>query len=132
MQDNNANPVLIILEGEQIGQRWTIDGQEFVIGRGADCDLVLPERQVSREHVRIYREGEQYFLQDLDSKNGTWLNSDPVKNTTVRLEDGDEISIALAVRMTYVASESTAPLTGEVKPPSKGILRLDRDSRPRV
>jgi len=129
MIENNDKPVLIILEGEQTGQRWTIEGDTFVIGRGASCELVLPERQVSREHIRIYREDEKYFLSDLNSKNGTWVNGEQVKGATVELRDGDEVSIALAVRMTYVASESTAPLTNADRPPSKGILRLDRESR---
>lgn len=129
MTGNDDKPVLIILEGEQTGQRWTIEDDEFTIGRGSSCSLVLPERQVSREHIKIYNENARYFLSDLDSKNGTWVNGDQVKGATVELKDGDEISIALAVRMTYVASEATAPLTKVDKPPAKGILRLDRESR---
>jgi pSer/pThr/pTyr-binding forkhead associated (FHA) protein len=129
MSERDDKPVLIILEGEQTGQRWTIDGDEFLIGRGAHCQLILPERQVSREHIRIYREGDRYFLSDLSSKNGTWVNGEQVKGTTVELRDGDEVSIALAVRMTYVASEATAPLMMDEKMPSKGVLRLDRESR---
>jgi pSer/pThr/pTyr-binding forkhead associated (FHA) protein len=129
MSESHDKAVLIILEGEQTGQRWEIEGHEFIIGRGAECHLVLPERQVSREHLRIYRDGDNIYLQDLNSKNGTWVNSEQVKNTTVLLHDGDEISIALAVRMTYVASDSTAPLTLDTRLPAKGILRLERESR---
>jgi hypothetical protein len=129
MIERDDKPVLIILEGEQAGQRWTIEGDEFLVGRGASCHLVLPERQVSREHIRIYREGEKFHLSDLNSKNGTWVNREQIKNTTVTLQDGDEISIALAVRMTYVASEATAPLLKDDQPPSRGILRLDREAR---
>jgi pSer/pThr/pTyr-binding forkhead associated (FHA) protein len=130
MSEHDEKPVLIILEGEQTGQRWIIEGEEFLIGRGATCHLVLPERQVSREHIRIFDNDGTYFLQDLRSKNGTWVNGEQIKGSTIELRDGDEISIALAVRMTYVASEATAPLTMDEKmPPSKGILRLDRESR---
>lgn len=129
MSEHNDKPVLIILEGEQTGQRWTIEGDEFVMGRGSTCQMVLPERQVSREHLRIYRDGDHYYLKDLDSKNGTWLNSEQIKGDAVLLHDGDEISIALAVRMMYVASESTAPLLMDEMQPQKGILKLDRESR---
>src|SRR5262245_36820913 len=123
MSEHDEKPVLIILEGEQTGQRWIIEGDEFLIGRGATCHLVLPERQVSREHIRIFDNDGTYFLQDLRSKNGTWVNGEQIKGATIELRDGDEISIALAVRMTYVASEATAPLTMDEKmPPSKGIL----------
>jgi DNA-binding winged helix-turn-helix (wHTH) protein len=126
--NDDTPPVLIILEGEQTGQRWTIEGDEFVIGRGASCHLVLPERQVSREHIRIYRNGGHFMLKDLDSKNGTWLNTEPVKGDAVPLKDGDEISIALAVRIMYVASEATEPLFMESQEQNK-LLRLDRESR---
>lgn len=137
MTGHDEKPVLIILEGEQTGQRWIIEDNEFLVGRGASCHLVLPERQVSREHIRIYTENKgdspknsTYYLQDLRSKNGTWVNGEQLKGGTVELRDGDEISIALAVRMTYVASEATAPLMMDEKiPPSKGVLRLDRESR---
>ncbi|MFP4324342.1 MAG: FHA domain-containing protein [Anaerolineales bacterium] len=129
MSESDDKPVLIILEGEQTGQRWTIDGDEFLIGRGATCNLVLPERQVSREHIRIYHENETYYLTDLRSKNGTWVNGEQLKDSTVELHDGDEVSIALAVRLTYVASEATAPLMIEEQQNTAGILRLDRESR---
>ena len=123
------SPVLIITEGEQVGQRWTIKQDSFVIGRGGECELVLPERQVSREHIRIYRENDRYFLQDLDSKNGTWVNESQIQNTTVQLRDGDEVSVAMAVRFIFVGSESTVPLILEKLQGQKGRLRLDRDSR---
>ena len=110
MSDAVDKPVLIIHEGEKAGQRWTIRENELVIGRGGECDLVLPERQVSREHIRIFRADDGYFLEDLDSKNGTWVNGKQVKATTVPLRDGDEIQIALAVKITFVGSEATAPL----------------------
>ncbi len=74
-------PVLMVNEGDLIGQRWTLDNDEMLIGRGSDADIVLPERQVSRYHSKIlYRDG-RYFLEDLDSKNGTFLNGQQVKGT---------------------------------------------------
>jgi hypothetical protein len=122
-------PVLIIHEGEKAGQRWTVREDELIIGRGGECDLVLPERQVSREHIRIFRSGEGYYLEDLDSKNGTWVNGKQIKATTVPLRDGDEIQIALAVKITYVGSEATAPMMVDEMPGGSGRLQLNRDSR---
>lgn len=123
-------PVLIVHEGEQAGQRYTIRNNEVIIGRGGECDIVLPERQVSREHIRIFREDDSYFLEDLESKNGTWVNAKQVKpGGIVPLRDGDEIQIALAVKLTYVGSEATAPLLLEELPHTLGRLQLNRDSR---
>jgi len=129
MSDATEKPVLIIQEGEKAGQRWTIREDMLVVGRGGECDLVLPERQVAREHIRIFRQNDGYYLEDLDSKNGTWVNGKQVKATTVPLRDGDEIQIALAVKMTFVGSEATAPLLVDEIPGVLGRLQLNRDSR---
>jgi hypothetical protein len=129
MSDAADKPVLIIHEGEKAGQRWTIHEDELVVGRGGECDLVLPERQVSREHIRIYRAGDSYYLEDLDSKNGTWVNGKQVQATTVPLNDGDEVQIALAVKLTFVGSEATAPLMVDELPNTLGRLQINHDSR---
>ncbi len=123
----NEQPVLLMQEGQLSGQRWTIERDEFLIGRGADCDIVLPERQVSRHHVKITHDSTGYTLRDLESKNGTWLNSQPVKGA-VPLQDGDEISIALCVKLVFVGTEATIPLTFD--PPRKqGSLVIDAAQR---
>ncbi|MBN2305251.1 MAG: FHA domain-containing protein, partial [Anaerolineae bacterium] len=130
MLDAADKPVLIIQEGEKAGQRWTLRENELILGRGAECGLVLPERQVSREHIRIFEDNGSYFLEDLDSKNGTWVNGKQVQNAIVPLSDGDEIQIALAVKLTFVGSDSTAPLlVDELPGTTLGTLRLNRDSR---
>ncbi len=122
-------PVLIIHEGERAGQRWTIQGDALIIGRGTECDLVLPERQVSRQHVRIKLVEDHYWVEDLDSKNGTWVNGEVLKGER-QLRDGDEIQIAMAVKIAFIESEATAPLAFTGGPPAPGgRLRLDRDAR---
>ncbi|HEX3053488.1 MAG TPA: winged helix-turn-helix domain-containing protein, partial [Aggregatilineaceae bacterium] len=57
------------------------------------------------------------------------VNGKQVKATTVPLRDGDEIQIALAVKMTFVGSEATAPLLVDEIPGVLGRLQLNRDSR---
>jgi pSer/pThr/pTyr-binding forkhead associated (FHA) protein len=123
----NEQPVLLMQEGQLSGQRWTIENDEFIIGRGADCNIVLPERQVSRHHVKITHDLTGYTLHDLDSKNGTYLNSQQIKGS-VPLQDGDEISIALCVKLVFVGTEATIPLTFD--PPRKqGNLVIDEAQR---
>ncbi|MFQ5398556.1 MAG: FHA domain-containing protein [Anaerolineae bacterium] len=123
----NEKPVLITREGQLAGQRWTIDVDEFIIGRGSDCQIILPERQVSRQHVKILNENGRYFLQDTGSKNGTHLNGAPVKGT-VPLHDGDEIQIALCVKLVFVGTDATLPLTFD-PPTQKGTLVIDTAQR---
>lgn len=120
-------PVLIAREGQLAGERWTIEGAEFLIGRGSDCDIVLPERQVSRHHAKILLDEGQYLLHDLDSKNGTHLNGAQVIGSAP-LRDGDEVQIALCVKLLFVGTDATVPLTvDEVE--QRGNLELDKRQR---
>lgn len=123
----NEKPVLIVREGQLTGQRWTIENDMFVIGRGNDCQIILPERQVSRHHVKILRRDGGYVLQDLGSKNGTHINGTKIQGT-VPLQDGDEIQIALAVKLVFVGSDATLPLTFD-PPTLQGDLVIDEAQR---
>lgn len=123
----NEQPVIVASEGELAGQQWTVSADPFVIGRGSDCHIVLPERQVSRHHVVITREDGHYMLRDLDSKNGTHLNGVQVHGSAP-LQDGDEIQIALCVKLLFVGTDATLPLTFEAPTP-RGDLILDIDTR---
>ena len=76
-----SNSFAVISEGlpgsgrEKEGLRAFILTSEFVIGRDAAlCDFVLPTKAVGRRHARISKFGEDYFIQDLGSVNGTLLD----------------------------------------------------------
>lgn len=121
------NAMLVLQRGAEAGRRWPLDRTETInIGRSEDCDIHLPDRQVSRYHARIVWEGDAWLLVDLDSKNGTHLNGQEVKNESAPLNDGDEIQIALRFKLAFVDAGATAPLTMESE--SQG-LRLDKDTR---
>ncbi len=117
-------PIFIIFDDKSGEREIEMERESVTIGRGETCDIVLTERQISREHIRVWREGDQYFLEDLESKNGTWVNGQQVKGRR-RLYDGDEIHLALAVRMQFLGSGSTAPLPFE--PPDKISSRIRID-----
>jgi len=123
----NDKPILIAREGQLEGERWTVDTDEFVIGRGSDCQIILPERQVSRYHAKITHVDGNYRLHDLDSKNGTHLNGQRVLGS-IPLKDGDEIQIALRVKLLFIGTDATVPLTVE-EPEAQGNLTLDKAQR---
>jgi len=118
-------PMLLVMEGPGAGQRIVIEQQPLVIGREETCDVVIPDRQVSRQHARIRLEADHYLLEDLGSKNGTFVNGQEVPGSYA-LQDGDQIQIALCCRLVYVAAEATVPLILE-RPPQG--LRLDLESK---
>lgn len=125
--------MLIIENGQMAGQRWLVDNECVIIGREASsANLLLPERQVSRRHAKIERTPAGFVLTDLDSKNGTFLNGKEVREPHL-LQDGDEIQIALCVKIAFVGSDATAPLNA--RPISQGMkaatrgIRVDKESR---
>jgi hypothetical protein len=65
---------LLCLEGDLKGQEFPLTGRDISIGRQADCDLVLPDQQVSRHHTRIRFVLGRYQIEDTGSTHGTWVN----------------------------------------------------------
>jgi predicted component of type VI protein secretion system len=123
---HGSNPresaMLVLQRGVEAGLTWPLERRTIMIGRSADCDIVLNDRQVSRFHARVLWRGDHYELEDLGSKNGTHLNGRDVIGTQP-LRDGDEIQIALVFKLAFVDAGATAPLVFE-KPAPRG-LRMD-------
>jgi hypothetical protein len=117
--------VLILREGQGMGTRWRIDRDSMIIGREEDCDIVLPSRQVSRNHARIRRSGEQHILEDLGSKNRTFVNGRELTEPYT-LQDGDEIQVALSFKLFFVDAGATAPLFFDR---GRTGLRLDKGAK---
>jgi pSer/pThr/pTyr-binding forkhead associated (FHA) protein len=65
---------------------------EFLIGRGADCDLRLPDSAISRHHCIIRLTDDEAILLDLGSSNGTYLNGQRVRSQAA-LHSGDDIAV---------------------------------------
>ena len=77
-----------------VGQRWIgflIDG-ENLIGRGGEARIVAPSVRVSRHHARIVVSGQSVTIEDLESKNGTFVSNRRVVEPTP-IEDGDRVRI---------------------------------------
>lgn len=63
----------------------------FTMGRGSDCSMPVLDDQASRYHCQIEREGAVFYLKDLNSTNGTFLNG--VRVVSSRLHAGDQIQV---------------------------------------
>ena len=119
---------LVFEEGAIKGRKIPLGSHPMVIGRGGrnmDCDIVLPERQVSRQHAEIFLDHGLYYIRDLGSKNGTYVNDRPITEA-IRLQDGDSVQIALCARFRFVGADATLPLE-TIQPASS--IRLDQLSR---
>lgn len=66
--------VLIILHGPETGRHFLLGQERTTLGRNTDCDIPLTGKQVSRQHAHFFNQDGNYYLQDLGSSNGTFLN----------------------------------------------------------
>jgi pSer/pThr/pTyr-binding forkhead associated (FHA) protein len=80
---------------DQQGQRFPVGDEDVTLGREVGNTIVVASDQVSRRHARIFVSGGAHVLVDLESTNGTYLNSKLVKEQTLR--HGDVLRIASMV-----------------------------------
>jgi pSer/pThr/pTyr-binding forkhead associated (FHA) protein len=86
---------LVIAEGKETGREFVFEQASVLVGRTSDCDVVLYDPGVSRQHARIFTEGAKYFVEDMGSSNGTKVNGAIVKRK--QLADGDNITLGPVV-----------------------------------
>ncbi|HZO12355.1 MAG TPA: ATP-binding protein [Polyangiaceae bacterium] len=86
---------LVVLEGAARGKRHVID-RECIMGRSVEADVLVDDPEVSRSHARLRRDASgPWFLEDLGSRNGTYLNNLPIKNAILAF--GDKLRLGSAV-----------------------------------
>ena len=86
---------LEILEGPDSGRKFQVDGGRLIVGRGPECDIRLSQGSISRNHVAIELTDGSWFLEDLGSQNGTFIDGEPVK----RVELAHQTKIQLGTIM---------------------------------
>lgn len=116
-----AQRALVLLSGLGKGKVFPLSAERVTIGRSDECGVMLDDTDVSREHAALVREGAEYRLQDLQSRNGTRINGLRIQDKL--LTPGDRIQFGL-VEARYEASQpavaktvAVAPLPQVVPPP---------------
>src|SRR6516225_7845813 len=85
-------PTLTFIKGVNQGTTVPLEGEKIVLGRNADCQVVLNVPAVSREHAIIRKLQGKFYIEDNKSRNGTFLNGKEV-TTRTQLKDNDRIKI---------------------------------------
>jgi len=97
----DLKPAIVFLTGELIAVPIPLEREEVILGRALEADVRVNDTQVSRQHARIIarptesRVSMQYILNDLDSRNGTFLNGRRIKREI--LENGDKIMVGSTI-----------------------------------
>jgi phosphoserine phosphatase RsbU/P len=101
--------VLQAFEAGAPGASLRVDGPKVVLGRHPECDIVLDAAAVSRQHAQILVDGSDYFIEDLHSRNGTFVNGQVVQGRQL-LQDGDKLKIC-DLSFTFFRQQPAADLT---------------------
>jgi len=103
---------LVVASGSRAGQVIPIVGERFVIGRGEDCNLKPRSELISRYHCEIFLLDGDFFVRDMGSKNGVFLNEKQITDTN-ELRTGDKLAIGPLEFFVHISSEEKA---GEGEP----------------
>ncbi len=86
-------PALVVRSGGgRAGEHFAPGGEETTIGRSPDNDIFLDDVTVSRKHAVLMERNGDYFIEDLGSLNGTFVNRKRIE-AEAKLENGDELQI---------------------------------------
>lgn len=109
---------LSFLKGANQGATVELVGERVVLGRNADCHVVLNVPAVSREHACIRKIQGKFYIEDMKSRNGTFVNNKEV-TTRTQLKDNDRIKICDNILAFYEQSPLPA-LPDHLRTPSPG------------
>jgi diguanylate cyclase (GGDEF)-like protein len=88
-------PCLVMISGDEMGRRYELGTQEVTIGRAETCTICVNSDQVSRRHATLQYILGRYYLVDMQSTNGTFVNEQKVERA--KLADGDKIRVGKTV-----------------------------------
>jgi pSer/pThr/pTyr-binding forkhead associated (FHA) protein len=109
--------LLEIVEGPGAGRQLPLD-RAVVVGRDAAADVVLDDARVSRRHARITPSGDGAVVEDLDSRNGTFVNREEI-HSPVSAGPGDDVLLGTTVLELRTDAElATRPSVVRPVPPA--------------
>jgi len=88
-------PKVRVKTGQNAGLSYEVGDAALLLGRDDRAEIQILDQGVSRRHAEIFRMGEMHFIRDLDSRNGTYVNEERIKEELLR--NGDEVRIGSTV-----------------------------------
>jgi serine phosphatase RsbU (regulator of sigma subunit)/pSer/pThr/pTyr-binding forkhead associated (FHA) protein len=85
-------PYFDTITGPSMGKQIPLDLDQYILGRHPECDIVLESGAVSRQHAKAIKSKDGYVIEDLKSRNGTFVNGKQIQGVTP-LRDGDMVRI---------------------------------------
>ena len=85
-------PCLVMIKGDYIGEVYELTDDVTMIGRSDDVDLTISDISISRRHAMVINRLEGFFISDLSSTNGTFINKELISGPRL-LQEGDKVSL---------------------------------------
>ena len=118
---------LYVMGGKKGHQSFDLNSETIYIGRGPENDIQIDDKYISRRHLKLQRKGNKYFIQDLNTKNGTFVNGKQISpNDLFELGEGHTIVIGMSVVcLDEGSSEDVLALLDSIGP-----VKTTRNARP--
>ena len=126
---DDADTMLVVEHRMPGTQAIPLEQKICLLGAAPTADIFVDNPYISRLHAQITREGEQFRIRDLDSKNGTFINGQRVTADGLLLESGDRIELAegqVCLRFQTRGETITLPVP---TPGGAGEVVVDHKSR---
>jgi serine phosphatase RsbU (regulator of sigma subunit) len=107
-------------------RRFPLTGKILVIGRDPACDIVVRREQTSSRHAMIVQSGDDYYVEDLDSVNGTYVNGQRIRQR-VHLKDGDRVDL-FGLSVLFCDEPASNDVTATLLQPGSSLPGADQPS----
>jgi phosphoserine phosphatase RsbU/P len=111
---------LLVVEPSGARTRVALDPLPFSIGRQSGSHLVLRDARISRSHARILAESGDYFIEDLDSRNGVFVNGDRVRRRKLTASDRIEFGVPDSYSLIFTSTDAGVQRIAERFSPAPG------------
>ena len=128
---NQPNAMLIVEKGLSSDEPIFLEKEDLILGNSSSSDIPLNNLFVSRRHCRIRLKDGQFYVSDLGSKNGTFVNGDLIGEDEERLlNSGDLLGLsAESVKLRFRGSSSEAVTQTLTSARDTGEVRIEKGSR---
>jgi pSer/pThr/pTyr-binding forkhead associated (FHA) protein len=123
MPFDNTGPFLT----DPNGQEHRLLTPSATIGRAVECEIVIASKSISREHARLHLNGRRWYIEDLGSTNGTFLNGERVIGSR-DLRDGDSLKVGDLIFLFHDPDTTTRenPVPVLEVDTAAGVVRVNR------
>lgn len=96
--------LLVRIDATNAGQVFSVNSNEFSLGRHPDNTGCIDDQGISRYHAKIHRNNAEFAIEDLNSSNGTYVNGNPI--TRIDLKNGDTLQLGPRVSFRFSLASS--------------------------